>query len=428
MADLASGAAAPYAMVLGSHVFPGGVPSRELGGAAGDGAPALSRGAGAADHRLRRRRPGIRRARRHGRLAGGARRRRPPTWSSIAAATERPPAWRTRRRSACGRCWWCRRRYHLPRALYLAQPRRDDGDRASRPASSRRTMVDRLFDASARDDWPAPRSSSRSRCAACAGCRPTRFRPRPTAELHRRGPRLQTAPRLVRNGRMRNLALPAGGRVAAARARRLRRAGRRTNRPPTIWRWPSRTSCRRRPTPRYPVNADLDGKVVFLGLDVEPLPAEPGKDLKLTQYWKVVTAPGDGWKTFTHVEGPSKQNYINADHVADQGEVPGRRLEGGRHHPRHAHRAGCPTAGPTRWSRSTSACGAAPRGCRSRRGRTTPRGASWRRRSRCARSNAAEPRKRYVARMTHEAAQARRQARRRGLGRGAVDRARSSTR
>ena len=25
------------------------------------------------------------------------------------------------------------------------------------------------------------------------------------------------------------------------------------------------------PTPRYPVNADLDGKVIFIGLDADPL-------------------------------------------------------------------------------------------------------------------------------------------------------------
>ena len=76
------------------------------------------------------------------------------------------------------------------------------------------------------------------------------------------------------------------------------------------------------PAPRYPVNADLDGKVVFLGMDVDPLPAEAGKDLKLTQYWKVIAAPGDGWKTFTHVEGPGKQGYVNADHVPIQGKYP----------------------------------------------------------------------------------------------------------
>jgi hypothetical protein len=76
------------------------------------------------------------------------------------------------------------------------------------------------------------------------------------------------------------------------------------------------------PTPKYPVNADLDGKVVYLGTDVDPLPAEGGKDLKLTEYWRVVTPPGDGWKTFTHVEGPGKQSYINADHVPIEGKYP----------------------------------------------------------------------------------------------------------
>jgi hypothetical protein len=76
------------------------------------------------------------------------------------------------------------------------------------------------------------------------------------------------------------------------------------------------------PTPRYVVNADLDGKLVFLGLDVDPLPAEAAKDLKLTQYWKVIAPPGEGWKTFTHVEGPGKQSYINADHIPVQGKYP----------------------------------------------------------------------------------------------------------
>ena len=29
------------------------------------------------------------------------------------------------------------------------------------------------------------------------------------------------------------------------------------------------------PTPRFPVNADLDGKVVYLGLDIDTVPIEP---------------------------------------------------------------------------------------------------------------------------------------------------------
>jgi len=76
------------------------------------------------------------------------------------------------------------------------------------------------------------------------------------------------------------------------------------------------------PTPKYPVNADLDEKVVYLGLDVEPVPVEPGKELKVTHYWKLVASPGEGWKTFTHVEGANHQSFINADHTPVAGKYP----------------------------------------------------------------------------------------------------------
>jgi hypothetical protein len=76
------------------------------------------------------------------------------------------------------------------------------------------------------------------------------------------------------------------------------------------------------PTPRYAVNADLDGKVVYLGLDTDPVTVEPGKDVKITHYWKMVTPPGDGWKTFTHLEGPNRQGFINADHAPVKGKYP----------------------------------------------------------------------------------------------------------
>lgn len=68
------------------------------------------------------------------------------------------------------------------------------------------------------------------------------------------------------------------------------------------------------PTPKFPVNADLEGKVVYLGIDVDPPTAIPGKELKLTHYWKSVASPGEGWRLFTHVEGPNHQSFINADH------------------------------------------------------------------------------------------------------------------
>ena len=48
------------------------------------------------------------------------------------------------------------------------------------------------------------------------------------------------------------------------------------------------------PKPQFAVNADIDGKLVYLGLDSSANPIEPGKDVKLTHYWKVVSAPGRG--------------------------------------------------------------------------------------------------------------------------------------
>jgi hypothetical protein len=68
------------------------------------------------------------------------------------------------------------------------------------------------------------------------------------------------------------------------------------------------------PTPKFSVNGDLDGKVVYLGLDVSSNPIEPGKEFKLTHYWKVVNAPGPGWRLFTHLNGPNNTQFLNVDH------------------------------------------------------------------------------------------------------------------
>ena len=76
------------------------------------------------------------------------------------------------------------------------------------------------------------------------------------------------------------------------------------------------------PTPKYPVNADLDGKLVYLGLDVDHVPIEPGKDVTLTHYWKLVSPPGQEWKTFTHLNGAGNKNFINADHAPVKGKYP----------------------------------------------------------------------------------------------------------
>lgn len=76
------------------------------------------------------------------------------------------------------------------------------------------------------------------------------------------------------------------------------------------------------PTPKFAVNADLDGKVTYLGLDVDPTPIEPGKDVRLIHYWKVNSALDDGWRAFTHLNGPNNQGYMNIDHGPVRGKYP----------------------------------------------------------------------------------------------------------
>jgi hypothetical protein len=76
------------------------------------------------------------------------------------------------------------------------------------------------------------------------------------------------------------------------------------------------------PTPKLTVNANLDGKLVYLGMDADPVPVEPGKDTKLVHYWKVIEAPGEGWRMFTHLNGPNNQGFINVDHGPIRGKYP----------------------------------------------------------------------------------------------------------
>ena len=76
------------------------------------------------------------------------------------------------------------------------------------------------------------------------------------------------------------------------------------------------------PTPQFVVNADLDGKLTYLGMDVSPTPVEAGKDVRVTHYWKVNVAPGEGWKLFAHISGTNKQGFANVDHTPVSGKYP----------------------------------------------------------------------------------------------------------
>jgi hypothetical protein len=77
------------------------------------------------------------------------------------------------------------------------------------------------------------------------------------------------------------------------------------------------------PTPKYVVNADLEDKLTYLGLDVDTDTVTPGKAFTLTHYWKVNKAVTDDWKLFVHLEAPdSKKSHLNADHTPINGKYP----------------------------------------------------------------------------------------------------------
>lgn len=73
------------------------------------------------------------------------------------------------------------------------------------------------------------------------------------------------------------------------------------------------------PSPDNPVEVDLGGKVKLLGWDASPSPLRAGEEATVTWYWKVIEAPGRGWKLFTHVgDDGSGQPRLNLD---DEGPV-----------------------------------------------------------------------------------------------------------
>lgn len=80
------------------------------------------------------------------------------------------------------------------------------------------------------------------------------------------------------------------------------------------------------PSPKQPVNAELGGKVVYLGLDA-PETVAPGRSLRLVHYWQVKEPLGDDWKLFVHINAGAKnagdkQGFLNADHVPVKGRYP----------------------------------------------------------------------------------------------------------
>lgn len=65
------------------------------------------------------------------------------------------------------------------------------------------------------------------------------------------------------------------------------------------------------PAMKYKINAELEDKAIYIGLDVDKEVVKPGGVVKLTHYWKVKKAIPN-WKLFVHLIGPGA--YVNADH------------------------------------------------------------------------------------------------------------------
>lgn len=82
------------------------------------------------------------------------------------------------------------------------------------------------------------------------------------------------------------------------------------------------------PQMKFKVNADLEGKVTYLGVDVDKDTIHVGEPFKLTHYWKV-NQPLEGWELFVHLNDTKNKEFINLDHKAIGGRYPVSRWKAG---------------------------------------------------------------------------------------------------
>jgi hypothetical protein len=72
------------------------------------------------------------------------------------------------------------------------------------------------------------------------------------------------------------------------------------------------------PSMDLPVNADVGGKLTYLGCDIDKTQVSPGESFTVIHYWEVLDPPGPDWKLFTHL-GP---RTINVDRTPIKGKYP----------------------------------------------------------------------------------------------------------
>jgi hypothetical protein len=67
------------------------------------------------------------------------------------------------------------------------------------------------------------------------------------------------------------------------------------------------------PSPAHRLDADLEGKIVLLGYDLEPAEVKAGEPFTVTWYWQVKKTLEPGWRLFTHLADASDRNVLNQD-------------------------------------------------------------------------------------------------------------------
>lgn len=83
------------------------------------------------------------------------------------------------------------------------------------------------------------------------------------------------------------------------------------------------------PSMKNAVNADLGGKVVYLGNDVDVETLVPGGKVTVTHYWRITAPPGKDWKIFAHVTGSTSKDWMNVDYTDMRAGYPAGRWKAG---------------------------------------------------------------------------------------------------
>ena len=76
------------------------------------------------------------------------------------------------------------------------------------------------------------------------------------------------------------------------------------------------------PTPSLTVGVPFGDVAELLGLDLSPIPAKPGDELKVTLYWKALKETEKSWTVFVHLLGKDGRLIAQDDSIPARGERP----------------------------------------------------------------------------------------------------------